>query len=746
MATNIVQTAGPDFATSGSGNSATADFASNPVAGRLVVMVFGGNKNSGTFTNPSGFTTPTNGSVANTDVSARVGYATGVDGGTLSWTGQAEGVLAFFEFDSPSGWTHRTCAQVNSGTSSVNTLSLNPGTSPVDGIAIAMIAFDSSTGSGGPLANSATIGFSNGYTLIGRYQEAAPYGGDAGGACFALGLKQLTSSDRTTNTVFTTDGGSDQCVMIIEVIDIPALDQTLTHGGKASDLAFGIAVISTGDVTVDADGIPSAEAFGSALISQVISPTGIPSGEAFGVADLSGAIRPNGIPSEEAFGSASVSPGDVTLTPSGIPTGLAFGAVTVLGSVIAPTGIPSSGAFGTASVTPGAVTISPAGIPSPLTFGPAIVSQIAIALTSEILVRPRPRTSYEVVWMSKIPQASGPPIFFAVDPIDWTDISYTEACSAIPTLSLSAPIAKISDAIRQRFRNPSEMATEIWVYRNGKIIFAGPLAGATIRGRDLNLTADGLMTYLNRMIITSDTVFKNVDQFTVVKSLIDTKQSASYGNFGLGTSNIGTSGINIDITYLKKEQNYVLPKILQLSNSANGFDIMIDPASRQVELYHPFMGIDRSSGPEAIVFDDKDLTDTNIVLSLSLQDLASDIHGVGTGTGPDGAESYSSTVSNNDLLTQYGRMDYGLSFRDISSQSQLDALVQSANQAREEPLWIPGVDARVTPNADLSTYNVGDTVFYHLHNDLDVQGAFRLLKRTVRVSGPGDETVTASFV
>jgi hypothetical protein len=254
------------------------------------------------------------------------------------------------------------------------------------------------------------------------------------------------------------------------------------------------------------------------------------------------------------------------------------------------------------------------------------------------------------------------------------------------------------------------------------------------------------MTYLDRMLITADTVFKQIDQFSIIKSLIDTKQATNYGNFGIGTSNIGQSGVLIDITYLRKENNYVLPKILALAKSANGFDIMVNPASREVELYYPFMGVDRSTGPEAIVFDDKDLTDTNLILSLSPKDLASDIQGVGTGTGPDGSETYVSSFSNQSLLTQYGRQEFAVTFRDVTSQSQLDSLVQAASEARKAPLWIPGVNARVTPNADVSAYNVGDTVFYHLHDELEVQGAFRLLRRTIRVSGPGDETVTATFV
>lgn len=523
-------------------------------------------------------------------------------------------------------------------------------------------------------------------------------------------------------------------------------DQTITATSINPDFAVGSAVVTTGDVTIAPTGIVSVGAMGTAVVAQIIAPVGIPSAEVFGVADLTGGVRPTGIPSGEVFGAAAVTAGDITITVTSIPDESGMGLADVQGSVIDNTSIDSAEAFGAAVVTPGPVDILPTGIPSQFDFGDHAVAQFVTALRAEILVRPKPKTSYEVVWMAKVPQQSGPPLFFAVDPLEWTSISYTEQLSAVPTLDFTCQISTITDSIRQRFRNPSELATEIWVYRNGKITFAGPLVGATVQGEDLNFAVDGLMSYLDNMLITQDIIFKNADQFSIVKSLVDVKQAGSYGDYGIVTSNIGISGVTLDITYLKSEHNYILPKIQDLGKSATGFDITINSSSRNIELYHPQMGVDRSTGPEAIVFDDKDITDTNIVLSLASKDLASDIHGVGTGTGQDGAEIFYSTLSNNDLLTQYGRSELELSFRDISSQAQLDALVLAASEARVRPLWIPGPNVRVTPNADISAYNVGDTVFYRLHHNLEVQGAFRLLKRTIHVSSTGDETVSAAFV
>jgi hypothetical protein len=220
---SVVQTAGPAFGTNAVPRTATTDFASDPAAGRLVIMGFGGDKNSLTLTPPAGITVPTNGALYQTDCSAVMGYGSGVDGGNATWTGQAGGCLAFFELDAGAGWSHRLAAQATTGAAAALTVALaGTLTSPVDGVAIALVSTDSSTGTSGPFADANTVGFSNGFTVVGRYREAAPYTNDAGGASFVLGIKDLTSGDRTYHTTFTTSAGADQLAMIVEVIDIAA--------------------------------------------------------------------------------------------------------------------------------------------------------------------------------------------------------------------------------------------------------------------------------------------------------------------------------------------------------------------------------------------------------------------------------------------------------------------------------------------------------------------------------------------
>ena len=144
-----------------------------------------------------------------------------------------------------------------------------------------------------------------------------------------------------------------------------------------------------GGLDIQPTGIPSAEAFGTSVITTGavdISPTGIASAEAFGshTVTLTQTLSPNGIASEEAFGTAALTTGAVIVTPNAIASAEAFGTADVSQAIfITPTGIASAEVFGTAVVTTGAVSVSPTGIASEEAFGSHTV---AVAGDKEIKI------------------------------------------------------------------------------------------------------------------------------------------------------------------------------------------------------------------------------------------------------------------------------------------------------------------------------------------------------------------------
>lgn len=352
-------------------------------------------------------------------------------------------------------------------------------------------------------------------------------------------------------------------------------------------------------------------------------------------------------------------------------------------------------------------------------------------------------TKYELVCVARIPQASGPPALLEVDPIDWTGITITEELNKPSTLSIETKFTKLTNEVLNRFRNPDELATEIWLNRNGKRIFAGPLLGVNATNEGLTLEAKDILAYTAMWIIEDDIAYKDREQFEIVADLVNRWQTTTYGNFGLVTTDIPPSGVLRSKNYFKKEMTQVYKAIEDMGKTVDGFDFSVDPVSRRLRLHYPERGTDRSTGEDAIVFDSRNVSSETVTFSVGPSDLASDSFGSATQT--DEAVLYSQWF-NEELRTRYGRTAYGSTYDSAKDQSSLDLYTEAGGRARSRTLYIPGPNTRVTPDADINNYEVGDWVSYTMHNKLNALGAFRLRKRTTAVADTGKENVSVEFV
>lgn len=375
-----------------------------------------------------------------------------------------------------------------------------------------------------------------------------------------------------------------------------------------------------------------------------------------------------------------------------------------------------------------------------------IFAQVSVQrIVSEILaIRPKADTTtkYIVVAVARVPQVAGPPVFLEVDPIEWTSLDWTEILNDDPTLSTSVKIGKLSEPILQRIRVPHELPTEIWCYRNGKRIFSGPLMGGGVNGDSINLEARGVSSYFKFMNVEADMNFTGVDQALIVKALVDQWQALAYGNFGIDTSGITVTGVVRTIQYLVNELHNVGARISDLSQMANAFDYSVNPASRRLELWSPGRGVDRSFGEDAIIFDARNVTNADVAFAVTPGDLASEVLGTASNSGAD--VPLIARFANEELRAKFGRVGTTANF-DLADLPSLVAAVTAMGQGRGKVLLVPGPDARVTLDADLASYDVGDTVGYQPHGQVSVAGAYRIKKRGVKVQATGTELVSVEF-
>ncbi len=367
--------------------------------------------------------------------------------------------------------------------------------------------------------------------------------------------------------------------------------------------------------------------------------------------------------------------------------------------------------------------------------------RVIVAISGELLLRPPPTVSYDLVLVARIMSPTGPPTFIEVDPIDWTGLSYADELSKPQQLQAGCKVSQLTDAVVAHLKSPAKPGLELWCYRNGRRVFAGPLRSGQVQGESLSLTAVGLLGYLDAWVIDADRVFSGVDQHLIVKALVDQWQVGLYGNHGLDTDGVTASGQLRDATYLAKEEHRVGQRVFELGQRQNGFDLTVDPTSRKLLLDYPQRGVDRSDGEDAIVFDERNVTSSNILFSIAPDDVASEAYGTGTGD----STLYSVKV-NPDLRAQYGRSATTATFDNVQDQATCDAHTQGLLDARGEVLFVPGPGTRVTVDSDVAAYDVGDIVSYTLHSLLSTPGAYRIRRRTVTVSPTGQEAVSLEFV
>jgi hypothetical protein len=483
----------------------------------------------------------------------------------------------------------------------------------------------------------------------------------------------------------------------------------------------------------------------------VLRPSGIPSGYVSGSnvvqREPAKQIAPSGIPTGYVRGATQVKPGAVSIQPVGIaPKPNSFGTARIVpGVLLFPHGIPSATQFGSSQVVPGPVNLLAHGLISRYASGFTQVKRVVVAVASAADTKPQNQVKYEMVCVARIPQPQSPPLFFDVDPISWTGLSYTQQLNGADYLTAGVSVSSLTSPILQRLDKLGQQATEIWLYRNGQLVFTGPWFGWQVQGETLTLTAKSTLGYLDMMMVNADMVLKNKDQFAIGKALVDQWQALDYGNFGIDTSGITQSGVLRDATYLRNELNIVGQRLSELGKRDNGFDFGVDPITRRLNFYYPQRGVDRSTGEDAVIFDARNVTNTNVICSAAPKDLASEAYGVGTSAGSTSGALFS-LKSNLDMRAQYGRTAVGTSFNDVSEQDTLDSHTQALVDARSEPLLIPGPNVRVTPDSDISSYDVGDTVAYQLHAKLGVTGYYRLKSRQITVSDKGKEDVTPTFV
>jgi hypothetical protein len=352
--------------------------------------------------------------------------------------------------------------------------------------------------------------------------------------------------------------------------------------------------------------------------------------------------------------------------------------------------------------------------------------------------------TYTISLAARVPAASGPPTLTEVDRLVADSFSYTDELNRPGAADLSCKISSLSSAVKARLINLAAFPSEVWIYRDSTMVWAGEIQTGVIDGQTLKLNCAGLLGYTFRMGIEADVVYSGVDQFTIAQDLIDDAQALAYGNYGLITTGIGTSGVVRDRRYLASELNSVGKRLQELAAVLDGFDMYVIPANRVVVLSYPSRGTDLSA---SVFLDKLNIDSASVAFSVAPDDLVTDVLGTGTGQDVNGTQvTITSQRSNATLRASYGRSWAGQNFDGVIVLSTLNSAGDGYLGARNGQFFQPGISIIPRVGAGPADFAVGDTLTYAFDAGLGMQtGLFRVGKRKVSVDASGKERMALDF-
>lgn len=352
--------------------------------------------------------------------------------------------------------------------------------------------------------------------------------------------------------------------------------------------------------------------------------------------------------------------------------------------------------------------------------------------------------TFEVTLVARAPQESTAPVLTVVDRLVVESINYTDELNRPGAAQLGCPIRALSDAVKERLVNLALFPSEVWIYADSTLVWAGEIQTLGMRGQTVELGCVGLLGYTHRMGVTSDLTYTATDQFTIAAGLVDHWQDQDYGDYGIDVSGVGTSGVTRDRTYLYHELHPIGRRLEELGAVIDGFDMHVGPESRELVLSYPDRGTDLTA---SVFFDERNIDSASVAVSVAPEDLVSDVSA--TGTSNDG--STSSTIytarSTGALRATYGRSWGAQTFDGVSVQATLEGHADAFLATRDEAFFQPGVTIAPRIGCDIDSFDVGDTVSYSYDAGLGRQsGSFRVAKKSVTVDLGGRQRINVEFV
>ena len=407
---------------------------------------------------------------------------------------------------------------------------------------------------------------------------------------------------------------------------------------------------------------------------------------------------------------------------------------------------------------------------------------------------------YEAVVVRRIPDSDpnvGPTLEVVDRILSYKNVSWGHELVGDGSGSISCSSDTISESLKRVFANIAETPCELWIYRNDKVVHAGPIVGIQLQGKRKTVTIQsrGVLYYLRYMYLQNDidTTAKGQLVLNLIKEMITQwARNDTFGNFGFRTEQFGRevyyltsegagSTTNVGIPHLRNankgrivrkvdykgvELKNVKSELDVLARSEDGFDYWVDynwyvsnngllqfgPNSRHylnVVGGYDDNGVQQGRGSDksaSVAIEARNIKDTRLYSSVAADTIASWVKVVTTSSK---GSPRSGTVSDAALKQDYGKVGMVKRFDNTTDSPQSFASV-ILNAHSEFQLGLSGSQENtsifaitgVTPD----DFGVGDVISFVYDAGYAVIDVKREVYRLwVSVDEGGTERMTMEF-
>lgn len=287
---------------------------------------------------------------------------------------------------------------------------------------------------------------------------------------------------------------------------------------------------------------------------------------------------------------------------------------------------------------------------------------------------------------------------------------------------------------------------ELYLYRNGSLVWGGKLWVADVRGWEVRLIGYGFWHDLTRRIHGfdgNDYAVQNRDMYDIVWDLVDTTQSRTDGDLGI-IRDFATSGRTRKLVICVEERKTIAAAIEDLAAAKNGFDFAIGP-DKKMKLWTP-----RRGTATTVMFTEQNMSDFRFQKDAA--DIATEV-GI---LGPDEECASPSLYVAVDATARakYGLLEGTADADDILDDDQREQVAEEELRLRRSPRWQPDLQIQ-TPlqeaipagSIGFNDISIGDTVAVSVERGPTggfgrMTQTFRVVSRTVEVRRIGFEVIT----